>query len=300
MSATTTSASTPRRSKPRSRRARAPSSPCTSTASLCDIDAARRDLRSPQHRRSSRTRRRPSAHRRGGRRAGAFGTGCFSFYATKNLQTGEGGMITTDDDAVAERLRLPALAGRASRYVTEDLGYNYRMTEIAAALGLAQLPKLDARNATRRANAARLNELLAGNEQIITPREMPGRRARLAPVHHPRPRRPRSPRPPPVRPPDRGIESAASTPPPSTASPSTSRLGYGDISSPSPSASPPKPSPSPSTRPHPRRPRHHRRRRQRHHRNRLTRRYSGARPTRAPPRPARCTRRPIPTHARDR
>ena len=89
------------------------------------------------------------------------GTGCFSFYATKNLQTGEGGMITTDDDAIAERAR--ACCGRrasATRYVTEELGYNYRMTEIAAALGHAQLPKLDARNERRRANAARLTELL--------------------------------------------------------------------------------------------------------------------------------------------
>ncbi len=92
----------------------------------------------------------------GGRRAGTFGTGAFSFYATKNLQTGEGGMITTDDDALAERARLLRSQGERTRYVTEEAGYNYRMTEIAAALGHAQLPKLDARNAMRRANAARL------------------------------------------------------------------------------------------------------------------------------------------------
>ncbi|TAK65800.1 MAG: DegT/DnrJ/EryC1/StrS family aminotransferase [Dehalococcoidia bacterium] len=112
----------------------------------------------------------------GGRRCGAFGTGAFSFYATKNLQTGEGGMLTTDDDAIAGRARLLRSQGERTRYVTEELGYNYRMTEMAAALGNAQLPKLDARTETRRANAARLSELLAGVEGIATPRELPGRR----------------------------------------------------------------------------------------------------------------------------
>ncbi|MBI5284216.1 MAG: DegT/DnrJ/EryC1/StrS family aminotransferase [Chloroflexi bacterium] len=112
----------------------------------------------------------------GGRRCGAFGTGAFSFYATKNLQTGEGGMLTTDDDAIAERARMLRSQGERTRYVTEDLGYNYRMTEVAAALGHAQLPKLDARNEARHRNTARLSELLAAVEGIVTPRELPGRR----------------------------------------------------------------------------------------------------------------------------
>lgn len=111
----------------------------------------------------------------GGKRAGSFGTGCFSFYATKNLQTGEGGMITTNDDAIAVSLRVLRSQGEAERYVTTELGYNYRMTEIAAALGHTQLPKLDDRNQQRRANAARLNDLLAGNDRIITPVSLPGR-----------------------------------------------------------------------------------------------------------------------------
>lgn len=110
------------------------------------------------------------------RAAGSFGTGCFSFYATKNLQTGEGGMITTSDEHVATLARTLRSQGERTRYVTEELGYNFRMTEVAAALGLSQLPKLDARNDQRRANAARLNSLLAPNERIITPRELPGRR----------------------------------------------------------------------------------------------------------------------------
>jgi dTDP-4-amino-4,6-dideoxygalactose transaminase len=112
----------------------------------------------------------------GDERAGSWDTGAFSFYATKNLQTGEGGMITTNDDAVADRARILRSQGERTRYVTEEAGYNYRMTEIAAALGNAQLPKLDARNEARRANAARLAKLLRANERIATPRELRGRR----------------------------------------------------------------------------------------------------------------------------
>lgn len=82
----------------------------------------------------------------GATRAGSVGTGCFSFYATKNLTTGEGGMITTSDADVAARARLLRSQGEPTRYVTEELGYNYRMTEMAAALGSVQLAKLDARN----------------------------------------------------------------------------------------------------------------------------------------------------------
>lgn len=114
----------------------------------------------------------------GGKRAGSFGTGCFSFYATKNLQTAEGGMITTNDDGVAKRARMLRSQGERNRYVTEELGFNYRMTEVTAALGLAQLPKLDGRNAQRTKNAERLNELLAPLEhagKLVLPRELPAR-----------------------------------------------------------------------------------------------------------------------------
>jgi dTDP-4-amino-4,6-dideoxygalactose transaminase len=110
-----------------------------------------------------------------GRRTGSYGTGCFSFYATKNLQTGEGGMITTDEDAVADRARTFRSQGERTRYVTEELGYNFRMTEIAAALGLAQMPKIDARNKARRRHAARLSELLLGCSGIMLPVALPGR-----------------------------------------------------------------------------------------------------------------------------
>ncbi len=109
----------------------------------------------------------------GGRMAGSFGTGCFSFYATKNMTTGEGGMITTDDSAIAEKARRFRNHGERSRYVSETLGYNFRMSDILAAIGLVQLEKLAARNEQRRANAAFLSERLRG---VVPPRELPGRR----------------------------------------------------------------------------------------------------------------------------
>jgi dTDP-4-amino-4,6-dideoxygalactose transaminase len=109
-----------------------------------------------------------------GKNAGNIGTGCFSFYATKNLTTGEGGMLTTNDAGIAARARTLRSQGERTRYVTEELGWNYRMTEPAAALGIIQLQKLDARNQQRRKNAARLNELLAGIDAIALPSEAPG------------------------------------------------------------------------------------------------------------------------------
>jgi hypothetical protein len=96
----------------------------------------------------------------GGRRAGTFGTGAFSFYATKNLQTGEGGMITTDDDGVAERARRSQ--GERTRYVTEEAGYNYRLTDRGGKLA-TRSSKLDARNDPPRERRA-AKALLAGND----------------------------------------------------------------------------------------------------------------------------------------
>ncbi|HET9681414.1 MAG TPA: DegT/DnrJ/EryC1/StrS family aminotransferase [Candidatus Limnocylindrales bacterium] len=89
-----------------------------------------------------------------GRKAGSFGHGAFSLYATKNMTTGEGGFITTNDDALADRLRLYRNQGMRTRYAFEMLGYNYRMTDINAAMGLVQLRKLEANTARRQAIAA--------------------------------------------------------------------------------------------------------------------------------------------------
>jgi perosamine synthetase len=90
-----------------------------------------------------------------GRMAGSFGHGAFSLYATKNMTTAEGGFVTTNDDALADWLRLYRNQGMRSRYQFEMLGYNFRMTDIAAAIGLAQFAKLARNTARRQAIAGR-------------------------------------------------------------------------------------------------------------------------------------------------
>ena len=72
------------------------------------------------------------------KRVGSFSTGGFSFYATKNMTTGEGGMLTTNDDAIVAHARLLINHGMRVRYQHEELGYNYRMTDLAAAIGIEQ------------------------------------------------------------------------------------------------------------------------------------------------------------------
>lgn len=106
-----------------------------------------------------------------GRFAGSFGTGTFSFYATKNLMTGEGGMVTTNDDLVAEKSRLIRSHGMKQRYYHDRVGYNFRMMDIQAAIGLAQMERLEANTAKRRANAAYLNSHI---ETVITPKVQEG------------------------------------------------------------------------------------------------------------------------------
>ena len=107
-----------------------------------------------------------------GRRAGQYGPAMFSLYATKNLMTGEGGFATTDDDAVADLIRLYRNHGMRVRYHHESLGTNLKPTDLAAALGLAQLARLDERTEQRRRNAARLAEGLRG---YLTPGVPDGR-----------------------------------------------------------------------------------------------------------------------------
>jgi dTDP-4-amino-4,6-dideoxygalactose transaminase len=106
-----------------------------------------------------------------GRRVGSFGTGAFSLYPTKNITSGEGGMITTSDPAVAERARVLRQHGMRRRYYHDELGYNFRMTDIHAAIGLAQIGKLERFNAQRRANAAFLDRHLQG---VVVPLAPPG------------------------------------------------------------------------------------------------------------------------------
>lgn len=104
-----------------------------------------------------------------GRKVGSFGTGCFSFYPTKNITTGEGGMITTDDEEIAERARMIRQHGMRKRYYHEILGYNFRMTDIQAAIGLAQLEKLPRWTEQRIKNAAYLTERLQCLPHVATP-----------------------------------------------------------------------------------------------------------------------------------
>ena len=105
----------------------------------------------------------------GGRKTGSFGLGCFSFYATKNLCTGEGGMVTTHDSGVAEQCRILRSQGQSGQYNHVRLGFNFRMTEMQAALGVVQLKKLGAMNSKRKENAAFLSENLTGLPFIRLP-----------------------------------------------------------------------------------------------------------------------------------
>ncbi|MEW6285756.1 MAG: DegT/DnrJ/EryC1/StrS family aminotransferase [Chloroflexota bacterium] len=101
-----------------------------------------------------------------GKKVGSFGTGTFSLYPTKNMTSGEGGMITTNDPAIDEKCRVLRQHGMRVRYYHDELGFNFRMTDIHAAIGLAQLQKLEQFNAKRQANAKFLSENLKG---VVTP-----------------------------------------------------------------------------------------------------------------------------------
>jgi dTDP-4-amino-4,6-dideoxygalactose transaminase/acetyltransferase-like isoleucine patch superfamily enzyme len=115
----------------------------------------------------------------GGRAVGSFGTGCFSFYGTKNLATGEGGMVTTDDDFVADRVRMLRNHGRAPDGRHLIVGQNHRMSDLQAAVGLAQIGVLTEHNQRRRQNAALLTEGLGDVPGVVAPVAPEGR----APVY---------------------------------------------------------------------------------------------------------------------
>ncbi len=126
-----------------------------------------------------------------GKVLGTWGTiGCFSFFSNKNLSTGEGGMLVTDRDDVAEKVRLMRShgmtsltydrhRGHASSYDVVELGYNYRIDEIRSALGLEQLKKLTANNLLRKALTERYWQALAGSGLGL-----PFRATRGSPSYH--------------------------------------------------------------------------------------------------------------------
>ncbi len=106
---------------------------------------------------------------------GTFGTAAFSFYATKNITCGEGGMVTTDDDTVADRLPLLRDQGMRERYQYELAGCNYRLTDLQAAIATVQIQRLAELNERRAANAACLSAGLAGLPGVLLPHAPPGR-----------------------------------------------------------------------------------------------------------------------------
>jgi len=101
---------------------------------------------------------------------------CFSFYAGKNMTTGEGGMVTTNDDDYSDKLRMIRTHGEQRPYWPISIGNNYRMNEILAAIGLAQLKKLPSFLERRRKNAQFLSERLGVLGKVIAPKEPEGRK----------------------------------------------------------------------------------------------------------------------------
>jgi len=107
-----------------------------------------------------------------GKKVGSFGdVAIFSFYATKNLTTGEGGMIVSNNKSLIEKVKLLRNHGQTARYIHEILGGNYRMTSFQAALGRIQLRKLDKLNEIRRKNAQYLSNSLNTIKGVEVPYE---------------------------------------------------------------------------------------------------------------------------------
>jgi len=110
-----------------------------------------------------------------GKKVGSFGhASCFSFYGNKILTTGEGGMVLCKDEAIAERMRLLRNQGfQQPRFVHEVMGFNYRMTNIQAAIGLAQTEMVEQKVERKRWIGQTYNDLLAGQNDLILPVEEP-------------------------------------------------------------------------------------------------------------------------------
>jgi perosamine synthetase len=106
----------------------------------------------------------------GGRPAGSLGDAAmFSFTPTKNITTGEGSVVTTDDDELAQQMRLLRNHGMTRQYHHEILGWNWRLSDILSAVGCCQMDRLDDIIATKRANAAHLGQILADIPGVVPP-----------------------------------------------------------------------------------------------------------------------------------
>ncbi|PKL60796.1 MAG: aminotransferase DegT [Methanomicrobiales archaeon HGW-Methanomicrobiales-4] len=103
------------------------------------------------------------------KKVGSFGSaGCFSFYPTKNMTTGEGGFVTCDDREVARKVRLIINHGQQEKYLHTQIGYNFRLTNIGAAIGRVQLRKLDDMNLKRQTHGSYYTNHLR-RKGILTP-----------------------------------------------------------------------------------------------------------------------------------
>jgi perosamine synthetase len=110
-----------------------------------------------------------------GKGIGAFGDAVtYSFYATKNLGTGEGGALSCNDDALARKIKLLRSHGETDKYLHESVGYNYRMNDITGAIGCSKLDRLPDQTRQRQANAARYDAIIAGIDGLEAPKTTPG------------------------------------------------------------------------------------------------------------------------------
>lgn len=109
-----------------------------------------------------------------GRGIGEYGDAVtYSFYATKNLATGEGGMVTCNDDTIAKKMKLLRSHGESDKYLHDSIGYNYRMNDITGAIGCSRLDRLADQTARRRAIAARFDQMIGGIEGLAAPKTTP-------------------------------------------------------------------------------------------------------------------------------
>lgn len=110
-----------------------------------------------------------------GKGIGAFGDAVtYSFYATKNLGTGEGGSISCNDDALARKIKLLRSHGETDKYLHESVGYNYRMNDITGAIGCSKLDRLPAQTKQRQASAARYDQIISKIPGLTAPKTTPG------------------------------------------------------------------------------------------------------------------------------
>lgn len=105
---------------------------------------------------------------------GAYGDAVtYSFYATKNLGTGEGGLLTVNDEGLAREIALLRSHGETDKYLHERIGFNYRMNDITGAIGCSRLDRLPAETAARQAAAARLDDIVGAIEGLAPPTVTP-------------------------------------------------------------------------------------------------------------------------------